>query len=69
MPPRKNLLRFFSGVLYQSQLFENKRKEQSNSYSVVFSRWPRFNVAFCDWTRNYTTKACNFVSKVANKCG
>jgi len=39
MPPpqKKNLLRFFAGVLYQSQLFENKRKEQSDSCSVVFS--------------------------------
>ena len=36
-PPPKNLLRFFAGVLYQSQLFENKRKEQSHSCSVVFS--------------------------------
>jgi len=36
-PPRKNLLRFFAGVLYQSQLFENKRKEQSDSCSVEFS--------------------------------
>ena len=65
-PKKKNLLRFFAGVLYQSQLFENKRKEQSDSCSVVFSHWPRFNVAFCDWLRNYTTKTCNFVSKVAN---
>jgi len=37
MTPRKNLLRFFASILYQSQLFENKRKEQSDSYSVVFS--------------------------------
>ena len=34
--PEKNLLRFFAGVLYQSQLFENKLKEQSDSCSVVF---------------------------------
>ena len=63
-PPRKNLLRFFAGVLYQSQLFENKQKEQSHSRTVVFSHWPRFKVTFCDWMRNYTTKACNFVSKL-----
>jgi len=37
-PPRKNLLRFFAGVLYQSQLFENKQKEQSDSCSVEYSR-------------------------------
>ena len=47
-PHRKNLSRFFAGVLYQSQLFENKRKEQSDSCGVVFSHWPRFNVTFCD---------------------
>jgi len=47
-PTEKNLLRFFAGVLYQSQLFENKRKEQSDSCGVVFSHWPRFNVTFCD---------------------
>jgi len=33
-PPRKYLLRFFAGVLYQSQLFENKR----NSRTHVVSR-------------------------------
>jgi len=26
-------------------------------------------VTFCDWMRNYTTEACNFVGKVANSCG
>jgi len=67
-PPEKNL-RFFAGVLYQSQLFENKRKEQSDSCNVVFSHWPRCNVTFCDWIRNYTTKACNFIGKVAHRCG
>ena len=36
-PPKKNLLRFVAGVLYQSQLFKNKRKEQSDTCSVVFS--------------------------------
>jgi len=35
--PEKNLLRFFAGVLYQSQLLENKQKKQSDSCSVVFS--------------------------------
>jgi len=65
-PLRKNLLRFFASVLYQFQLFKNKRKEQSGSCSVVFSHWPRFNVTFCDWMRNNTSKAYNFVSKVAN---
>jgi len=34
--PRKNLLRFFAGVLYQSQMLENKRKEQS-TYAVSCS--------------------------------
>jgi len=35
MPPPKSLLRFIAGVLYQSQLFENKRKEQSDSCRVL----------------------------------
>jgi len=52
-PPRKSLLKFFDGVLCQSQLFENKSKEQSDSCSVVFSHWPRFNVTFCNWMWNY----------------
>ena len=34
-PTRKNLLRYFAGVLYQSQLFEKKREEQSDSCSVI----------------------------------
>ena len=63
----KRPCQIFVNVLYQSQLFENKRKEQSDSRSVVFSPWPRFNsVTFCDWMRNYKTKACNFVNKVAS---
>ena len=37
MPPLQKNLRCFAGVLHQSQLFENKRKEQSDSCSVVFS--------------------------------
>jgi len=49
---KKNLLRFFAGVLYQSQLLENKRKEQSDSCSVVFSYWPRWLFAIgCETIR------------------
>ena len=50
-PPRKNL-RFFAGVSYQSQLFGNKRKKQSDSCSVVFSHWPRWLFAIgCETIR------------------
>jgi len=68
-PPEKTCWDFSLVFYIISTVFENKRKEQSDSCSVVFSHWPRFNVNFCDWVRNYVTKACNFVSKVANQCG
>jgi len=63
-PPRKNLLRFFAGVLYQSQLFENKRKEQSDSCSVVFSHWLRFNMTFCDGCETIRLKRAPLLAKL-----
>jgi len=62
--PRKNLLRFFAGVLYQSQLFENNRKEQSDSCSVVFSHWPRFNVTFAIGCETIRLKHATLLAKL-----
>jgi len=43
MAPRNKLAKIFAGALYQFQLFENKRKEQSTQVMtckpVVFSQW------------------------------
>ena len=43
--PKKNLLRFYAGALCQFQLFENKRKEQSDARQVTGLSWTKFLAA------------------------
>jgi len=64
-PSPKKLTKIFRWCFILISTVRNKRKEQSDSCSVVFSHWPRFAVTSCNWMRNCTTKACwNLLAKL-----